>query len=63
MAVKKCRVDLDDDNGYSRVIRDVVSVNVKNGMVNILSRTEGEIVFRDDFPTLIIEIWLDNGIA
>jgi len=63
MAVKKCRVDLDDDNGYHRIIRDVVSVSIKNGMVCILSRTEGEIVFRDDFPCLIAEVWLDNSIA
>jgi len=63
MAVKKCRVDLDDDHGFTRTIREVVSVEIKNGMVRILSRTEGEIYFRDDNPTLIVEVWLDNGIV
>ena len=59
--IKKCRVVLDNDQGYSEVIYNVISVKVKNGMVDILSKDRHR-VFRDDEVTLFIEIVLDNAI-
>lgn len=59
--IKKCRVVLDNDQGYSEVIYNVISVKVKNGMVDILSKDRHR-VFRDDEVTLFIEILLDNAI-
>ncbi len=59
--IKNCRVLIDNDQGYSEVIYHVISVTVKNGMVDILSKDRHR-VFRDDEVTLFIEILLDNAI-
>jgi len=59
--IKKCRVDLDNDQGYSEIIYNVISITVKNGMVDILSKDRHR-VFRDDEVTLFIEILLDNSL-
>lgn len=59
--IKNCRVLIDNDQGYSEVIYHVISITVKNGMVDILSKDRHR-VFRDDEVTLFIEILLDNAI-
>ncbi len=59
--IKRCRVDLDNDQGYSEIIYNVISIKVKNGMVDILSKDRHR-VFRDDEVTLFIEILLDNSL-
>ena len=50
-----------DTYAYSEIIYNVISITVKNGMVDILSKDRHR-VFRDDEVTLFIEILLDNSL-